>query len=345
MRKKENAFIGFVKKTIIPFITVLVISLVSILIYKGITEVTNDKLIIVAVMIATIIMLSSLFISGDLIRRKLTEKPLRELLDATEKIARGDFSVRLEMDHPYGKFSGYDLVKDNINAMVLALNKSETLNTDFISNVSHEIKTPLSIIKNYVYLLAKEKDENKIKEYSQIILQATERLNGLVTNMLKLNKLENQELKEKFEKIELHSCLAEAVLFFENAIEKKGIELECNIEEVELVSSKSLLDIVWSNLLSNAVKFTDKGGKIKVSLEKVGEKAIVSIADTGIGISKEVGEHIFAKFVQGNTSHSGEGNGLGLALVKKVIDLLGGEISVKSEVGKGTMFKVVLKGQ
>ena len=136
MRKKENAFIGFVKKTIIPFITVLVISLVSILIYKGITEVTNDKLIIVAVMIATIIMLSSLFISGDLIRRKLTEKPLRELLDATEKIARGDFSVRLEMDHPYGKFSGYDLVKDNINAMVLALNKSETLNTDFISNVS-----------------------------------------------------------------------------------------------------------------------------------------------------------------------------------------------------------------
>ena len=174
-------------------------------------------------------------------------------------------------------------------------------------------------------------------------MRASERLSSLVSNILKLNKLENQELLIEKQDFSLDGALEEAIISFESVIEKKELDIECDLEPITLCSSQSHLEIVWNNLISNAVKFTEKGGKIGVRCYKLDEYVTVEISDTGCGIDAETGKHIFDKFYQGDTSHSGEGNGLGLPLVKRVIDTLGGEISVKSELGKGTTFTVRLK--
>ena len=171
---------------------------------------------------------------------------------------------------------------------------------------------------------------------------ATKRLTNLITNILKLNKLENNKIKLEITDINLEKMLEESILTFEALVEKKSLELDIDFEPTSIKSSYSSLEIIWNNLISNAIKFTDDGGKISVQLRPSENGALVKISDTGCGISKEAGEHIFDKFYQGDTSHSGEGNGLGLALVKKVIDVLGGEISVSSEIGKGTTFIVKL---
>ena len=227
--------------------------------------------------------------------------------------------------------------------MASDLSKSEILKSDFISNVSHEIKTPVAVIKNYSVLLEKENDPEKRAQYRRELVRASNRLSNLVGNILKLNKLENQELIVEKKAFRLDGALEEAIVAFESQIEKKELEIECDLEEISIVSSESHLEIVWNNLISNAIKFTEKGGKVGVSCKWVDGMATVEISDTGCGIDSETGKHIFDKFYQGDTSHSGEGNGLGLALVKKVIDTLGGEISVKSELGKGTTFTVRLK--
>ena len=165
----------------------------------------------------------------------------------------------------------------------------------------------------------------------------------MVGNILKLNKLENQGLQLEYKKVALHDALAEIVVEYEDAIENKGLTLNCDFNEVEIETSLSSLEIVIHNLLSNAIKFTESGGKITVKLYREKAFTIIEVTDTGCGISAETGARIFDKFYQGDTSHSAEGNGLGLALVKKVIDLLGATVSVKSEVGKGSTFKVMLK--
>ena len=165
----------------------------------------------------------------------------------------------------------------------------------------------------------------------------------MIGNVLQLNKLENNELEPEFEEFDLSEALAQAVISFDDLIEDKGIALDCEIEEgVRIRSLPSHLDTVWNNLLSNAVKFTPAGGKICVALKREGGRVVVRVADTGCGMTRETKEHIFEKFYQGDTSHSQEGNGLGLALVKKIIDVTGGEISVESEVGKGTEFCIAL---
>ena len=263
-------------------------------------------------------------------------------MTATEKIASGDFSVRLKLKHKYGKYDEFDLIKNNLNIMASELEKSEVLKTDFISNVSHEIKTPVAVIKSYSSILENESDPERRRAYAKQISLASTRLSDLVSNILRLNKLENQQLLVEKKTVRLDEMLENAVLTFESAIEEKSLELECDFDEVIVHSSKSYLELVWNNLISNAVKFTESGGKIYVSCKWVDGSAVVTVSDTGCGINQETGKHIFDKFYQGETSHAGEGNGLGLALVKRVIDLLGAEITVRSELGKGTTFMVTL---
>lgn len=282
----------------------------------------------------------------DVIRRRvMIDKPVSKILSATEKIAKGDFSVRLEVSHSLEKYDDYDLIQENLNAMAEELSKSELLKKDFISNVSHEIKTPLAVIQSYASLLQKETDGELRAKYTQTILFATERLNRLVQDVLLLNKLENQGLKLERSPVKLHDQLAECILQYEDLLDKKNIRLTCDLEETEIYSIPQYLEIVWNNLFSNAVKFTPTGGKISVSLTKSGKGATVCVTDSGCGISPEAGARIFDKFYQADPSRAQEGNGLGLALVKKVIDRLGGEISVKSEQGKGSTFTVRLKGE
>jgi signal transduction histidine kinase len=232
---------------------------------------------------------------------------------------------------------------ENLNKMTAELSKNEVLKSDFISNVSHEMKTPLAIINNYAKALQSDDlDDATRKEYAKTLSDTAKRLSNLVMNILRLNKLENQEITTKKKNVKLDDMLAECVIGFEDMIESKHIHLECDFDEVTVKSVKDYLELVWNNLLSNAVKFTPDGGSITVSLREINGKAVVKVADTGCGISPEVGARIFDKFYQGDTSHAKEGNGLGLALVKKVIDILGGGISVESEVGKGSTFTVVI---
>lgn len=342
-RKKTSSIAGY----FIFFLTIAFASVVSLYSYILADRISGgNKLVIAIVMLLAIIFISLLCTLVDIFRRRIMiDRPVREILTATEKIASGDFSVRLKSDKTYEKYDDYDLIKENLNTMASELSKSEILKNDFVSNVSHELKTPLAIIQSYATLLQqKGLDEQTKSKYVKAVLQATTRLSDLISNVLKLNKLENQQLLLENQKIYLDEMLETAIINFEEIIDKKNITIDCDIDRVEVFSHKSYLEIVWNNLISNAIKFTDDGGKISVSVKKVGEKAVVSISDTGCGISPETGAHIFDKFYQGDSSHAQEGNGLGLSLVKKVIDLVGGEISVKSEINKGSTFTITLRG-
>lgn len=341
-RSKWRAIIGYAGFFVLSAIVVTA----AVLIYSAVSGL-NDKTV-AGIMFGVVLALAALFTAADIFRRKFTvSSPVDRILEATERIACGDFSVRLKIKHRVNDYDEFDYIAENINKMAAELSRTEVLHTDFISNVSHEIKTPLAVIQNYATSLQRENlDKETRAKYARTLVGASQRLTALITNILKLNKLENQEIKPEYEKINLTETLAQTVLGYEELIEGKGLELDCDFDEdVEIVSSASYLEIVWNNLLSNAIKFTDKGGKISVSLKSENGKAVVKVADTGCGISADTGRHIFEKFYQGDTSHSQEGNGLGLALVKKVIDILGGEISVESEVNKGTAFTVRLKGQ
>lgn len=325
------------------FLTVAAVVTVAVLVYGMIPE-NSSALVRSMVMLAVILFLSLVCTGIDFVRRKITvNKPVQDILAATDKIAAGDFSVRLRISHDYRRYSQFDYIKENLNKMAAELAKTEVLHTDFISNVSHELKTPLAVIQNYAAALQNESIGAKTRQkYADTLVSASKRLTALVTNILKLNKLENQELTPEYEKVRLGDMLAETIVQFDELIESKNLELECDLDEVELVSCPNYLEIVWNNLLSNAIKFTDAGGKISVSVKRAEGGAVVKVSDTGCGISPETGAHIFEKFYQGDTSHSKEGNGLGLALVKKVIDVIGGEITVESEEGKGSTFTVRL---
>lgn len=325
------------------FILVSFVATCSILAYTIINELSGENKLITSVLTLVVLIVLTLACTFiDYLRRKYTiANPVQQILDATEAIANGDFSVKISPLHAYGKYDEFDIIIDNINLMAKELSKNEVLRTDFIANVSHEIKTPLSIIESYVDGLQNDKLSNETRgEYVQTLLSASRRLTELVTNILKLNKLENQEIFPKKTKIALGEHLREIIIIFEDKIEQKQIDLSCDIDDVDVQSDAGFLEIVWSNLLSNAIKFTDKCGKISVSLKEMYDCVQVTISDSGCGISQETGARIFDKFYQGDTSHATEGNGLGLALVKRVIDMLGGEIIVISESGKGSSFQI-----
>ena len=306
----------------------------------------KEKYIQYIALISTTIIITIILVICDYIRRRvMIYTPLQEILDATKALSKGDFKVKLKPKNPYGEYDEFDLIKVDLNRMAKELSKSEMLKNDFIANVSHEIKTPISIINNYVKLLS---NDSLIKEekdkYLANIKYACSKLSNLISNILKLNKLDNQRLKVDLKKFNLSESIINQIVQFEELIEQKEIELICDIEEdLYIISEESYLEIIWNNLISNAIKFTEPKGTIKISLKKVENKYQIIISDTGIGMDKETGAHIFDKFYQGDTSRSKEGNGLGLALVKRVIDLLGGSISVESEINKGTTFIVIVK--
>lgn len=228
--------------------------------------------------------------------------------------------------------------------MAEELSTTETLKTDFIANVSHEIKTPLAVIQNYATMLQDPylTEEQRIK-YAESISASSKRLSSLITNILKLNKLENQQIFPKSEPYNLGEQLCECMLNFEDAWEKRNLEIKTDIDDdIIIYSDKELLDLVWFNILSNAVKFNRDNGEIAVSVKAEGKKAVVKISNTGCGMNEEIGKHIFEKFYQADPSRSTSGNGLGLALVKRVIDITGSEIQVESELDKITTFTVKL---
>lgn len=345
--KKKNSGVGFsIIGSSIFFLIIGITSVCAILIYNSVIADYGRRSPAMFFSVAGSIILGSIICSViDLFRRKyMVDIPTQKILDATSRIARGDFNINLEITHSHKKFNQYDAIMENINIMSRELSKNEVLKTNFISNVSHEIKTPLSVIQNYVMLLQKEKLSKEEKQkYLRELVIATKRLSNLITNILKLNKLENQQLMPEIVEFNLGEELRLSILQHEELIDNKNINLVCNIEDITISSARDLLQLVWNNLISNAIKFTNEGGTITIEVKQQDGYAVVKVSDSGIGISKEVGKHIFEKFYQGDTSHASEGNGLGLALVKEVIDILGGEIEVESELNVGTCFTIKLK--
>ena len=295
---------------------------------------------------ANVLFLSLLFSTLDVIRRHFTvQRPVQKILEATNAMINGDFTVRIP-ETQFGDAYGFDAIIRNLNSMAQELSGTETLRTDFIANVSHELKTPLAVMQNYGTILQQPSlGEKERIEYAQAISEASRRLASLITNILKLNKLENQQIFPAVESYDLGEQLCECLLAFEDLWERKALEIETDIEEGVMVNTDpEMMSLVWNNLFSNAIKFTENGGKLGLRLHKEQGRAVVQVSDTGCGISPEVGRRMFDKFYQGDTSHAVQGNGLGLALVKRVIDITGSEISVESEIGKGTTFTVRLRG-
>lgn len=295
--------------------------------------------------LVNVLLIAVLFTLVDHIRRKISvDRPVKIITDATEKIMKGDFSVRISPMQGAAS-EGFNQIITAINSMAQELSGIETLRTDFISNVSHEMKTPLSVMQNYGTLLqAPEISAETRIEYAKGITDASRRMADMMTNILKLNRLENQQIFPKMEVFDLGEQLCECLLQYESVWENANIEIETDItEDVKVKADEELLSLVWNNLFSNAFKFTEAGGTVSVSLAATSHHAIVKVRDTGCGMTPEIGAHIFEKFYQGDTSHATQGNGLGLALVKRVVDIMQGEINVESTVGKGTTFTVKIE--
>ena len=290
-----------------------------------------------------VILISFVSATIDYTRRKLmVDRPVKQIMAALDRVMHGDFFVRIKPVKEFAGETGFNEIIRAINKMTAELQGTETLRTDFIANVSHELKTPLAVMGNYATMLQKpELPEAERLEYAKAISQSARRLAVLITNILKLNKLENQQIFPQPQEFDLGEQLCECLLSFEETWEQKNLDIRTDIaDDVRVKSDPELLSLVWNNLISNAVKFTAEGGTVGLSLTADEKTVTVSVSDTGCGISPETGKHIFEKFYQGDTSHATQGNGLGLALVKRVIDILHGEISVQSIPNRGSTFTV-----
>lgn len=269
-------------------------------------------------------------------------RPLREIDDAISRVAHGDFSVRVETRSrdEIGK------IARNFNWMIRELGRIEYLRQDFVSNVSHEFKTPLAAVQGSARLLAsipREKlTDAKLKKYTSLILEETARMTNLSSNLLRLSKLEHQSAAENITVFSLDEQIRRAILFQEAGWSAKRLELDIRLEPVDCQGDEDLLFQVWTNLLSNAVKFSREGGILLAGLTAKDGMAEIKLGDDGKGMNEETLQRLFEKFYQGDTSHSTEGSGLGLSIVKRIIDLHGGEISYQSAPGQGTLCTVLL---
>ena len=288
-----------------------------------------------------IIFLISLCIGGviSLLGAKKITKPIQDLENATTEITKGNFDIQVAPT----KNPELENLIENFNKMTRELKNNETLKSDFISNVSHEFKTPLAIIQSTSQALQEENlDEGIKKEYQEILNKNITKLSNLTNNILCLSKIENQEIVPDKSKFLLDEQIRYCILSLEPKWQKKNIEFDLKLPKITYYGSQELLSQVWQNLIDNAIKFSRENGKISITLTS-NEETIVRITDNGIGMSEETIKRIFDKFYQGDTSHSKEGNGLGLALVNRILKICNGEIRVNSEKGKGSTFVVTLK--
>ncbi|MDQ0192254.1 sensor histidine kinase [Paenibacillus wynnii] len=267
------------------------------------------------------------------------------IINAIRQITRGDFKVVLENNKHFGQFG---VIVEGINEMAVELNRMESMRQDFISNVSHEIQSPLTSIRGFAKAL---RDENisaaSRKHYLDIIEAESSRLSGLSDNLLKLSALEEGSFPFERKSYRLDKQLRDMIVACEPQWLEKELEVEADLDEVTVTASQDLMNQVWSNLLHNSIKFTPAGGSIKVELTTRGQEIEVVIKDSGIGIAEQDLQRVFERFFKADQARSSNvgGSGLGLSLVKKIVDIHGGAITVTSRPGEGTAFVIRLNSQ
>ncbi len=266
--------------------------------------------------------------------------PMVKLSKASKEVARGNYNISVSDS---SKLDEVQTTFRNFNAMVKQLDSVATLSSDFVANVSHEFKTPLTAIEGYAMLLQDQSlpDEERA-EYVEKILLNTHRLTTLVGNILMLSKIESAQLATQFTDFRLDEQIRQSVVALENEWNAKDVSFDVLMEEIQINSCESLLSHVWMNLISNAIKFSPNGASIVLRLQEQKECVVFTVSDFGCGMSEEEQQHIFDKFYQADTSHKSEGHGLGLAMVRRIVELLDGVVEVESAPSKGATFHVIL---
>lgn len=289
--------------------------------------------VIMSINIRAIIIGSILFLFVG----KLMVNPIKKLIKATEKVAEGDFDIELESH----RTDEMGILISSFNTMAKELKSIEIFRSDFISDISHEFRTPLTSIEGYTKLL-KDCSEDERREYIDIIIEETKRLSILTTNILTLNKIDNQNIPTLVEDFIMDEQIRKAILLLENKWVDKDIELEIDLENIQYQGNSSLMYQVWVNLIDNAIKFSPKCGKIEIKLYEEQGNIFFSIKDNGIGISKEDQKKIFEKFYKSDKSRNSDGNGLGLSIVKRIIEIHKGKLILESNIGMGTNIMIKL---
>lgn len=266
-------------------------------------------------------------------------RPMTELIHAIHAVAEGDFHTKLHLKHP----RQFRAVSDSFNQMTAELAGTELLRSDFINNFSHEFKTPVVSILGFAGLLKKEHvSEQQKEEYLDIIISECKRLSTLSSNVLNLSRLENMALLRDTVSCNVTEQIREAILQLEQKWNEKAVSFDLQMEECYIKGQPDLLKQIWLNLIDNAVKFSYPESSILIQAEQNDTQFFFRIRDTGIGMDAQTCKNIFDRFYQGDTSHAAEGNGLGLCLVKKIIELHHGSVSVQSSPGGGSVFTVTL---
>lgn len=291
-----------------------------------------------------VIILTVSSILGTVIATVLSKsvlKPITDIAEATKSVAKGDFSITVDEGNTAGEIK---MLVKNFNLMVKELGSIEMFRSDFISNFSHEFKTPIASIHGFAKQLEKGNlSEEKKQQYISIIAKESKNVLGLATNVLLLSKLESQAILTDCVEFSIDEQIRSVVILLEKEWTKKNIEIELELTDIEYYGNPDIIARIWINLLSNAIKFSRENGEINVSTKLKDGYVVVAVQDHGIGMSKEVAEHIFDKFYQGDKSHSTEGNGLGLPLVKRIVELCNGSITVETEENRGTVFTIFFK--
>lgn len=270
---------------------------------------------------------------------KMLIDPIAKLRSAMREVADGDFKVEAKCE---SRIQDVQDIYDSFNSMVRELSTTETLQTDFISDVSHEFKTPINAIEGYASLLEGEPSPEEQRAYVEKILFNTRRLSALTGNILLLSKLSNQSILPQKTQFRLDEQIRQAIVALEQMWSEKELGFEVELAETPFFGYESLLLHVWTNLIGNAVKFSPKGGEIRIKMMRTEGAVVFTIEDDGPGIVPGDEEHIFTKFYQSESSHGMEGNGLGLALVRQIVEMSGGSVDVQNlEVG-GCRFTVRL---
>ena len=341
-KQQRNRFSLRTRLTI--FVTIEM--LICILIAFGIDQLLNNVLVFewkvpLVLELILVCLLIGILVTGRL--SKYFFDPIKKLRGAMDKVAAGDFSVRLEE-----KSSSKEIMEiyTGFNLMTNELGSIEILQTDFVSNVSHEFKTPISAIEGYSTLLqGSDNLEDEQKEYVDKILCNTKRLSSLVGSILLLSKLENQQIPIHQTEYSLDEQIRQSVVALETAWVSKDIELDVDLDRVSYVGNEPMMRHVWENLISNSVKFSPQGSTVKLRLTKKPRKLIFTVEDQGPGLSEEAQKHIFDKFYQADTSHKQEGNGLGLAMVKRILTIENGQITAENLPEGGCRFTVTLRAK